>query len=173
MLVIVANTGDLEVYTPEQRRRRNASVWTPVQGVLAPLQLAAFAVSLWLVINYLATGSGFFSASLSVLIKTALLYSIMITGSLWERDVFGRWLFAPAFYWEDVVSMVVIALHTLYVVMFFFQLGSPEQQMLVALAAYTTYLLNALQFLRKFRMARYQNKRDERLSTGGDNRRTA
>ncbi len=34
------------LYTPEQRRRRDASPWTLVQGVLAPLQFGVFLVSL-------------------------------------------------------------------------------------------------------------------------------
>ena len=65
--------------------------------------------------RYLATGEGYALATGSILLKTAALYTIMITGSIWEKQVFGRWLFAPAFFWEDVVSMVVIALQTAYV----------------------------------------------------------
>ena len=37
------------LYTPEQRLRRDATVWTLVQGVLAPLQFLVFAVSAVLV----------------------------------------------------------------------------------------------------------------------------
>ena len=59
---------------------------------------------------------GFFAATVSILVKTLLLYAIMVTGALWEHDVFGRYLFAPAFFWEDVVSMLVLALHTAYLV---------------------------------------------------------
>ena len=43
----------------------------------------------------------------------------MITGSIWEKDVFGRYLFAPAFFWEDVFSMLVLALHTAYLAALF------------------------------------------------------
>ena len=46
------------LYTPDERRRRDASRWTFVQGVLAPLQFAVFLVSLVLVVRYLATGNG-------------------------------------------------------------------------------------------------------------------
>ncbi|PPD15200.1 MAG: 2-vinyl bacteriochlorophyllide hydratase, partial [Methylocystis sp.] len=44
------------LYTAEERRRRDASVWTLVQGVLAPAQFFVFLVSLILVLRYLATG---------------------------------------------------------------------------------------------------------------------
>src|SRR5438309_10087224 len=103
-------------YTPEQRRRRDASRWTLVQGVLAPLQFVAFAVSVVLVLRFLATGDGLAAANASVVVKTVALLAIMYTGALWEHDVFGRYLFADAFFWEDVVSMAVIALHLWYVV---------------------------------------------------------
>lgn len=142
------------LYTPEQRRRRDASRWTVVQGVLAPLQLLVCLVSIGLVARYLATGHGWAVAAGSVLLKTALLYAIMITGSLWEHDVFGIYLFAPAFFWEDVVSFVVIALHTVYLYGLLSETLAPLQLMLIALAAYATYFVNATQFLLKLRRAR-------------------
>jgi len=142
------------LYTPAQRRRRDASRWTLVQGILAPLQFLVFLVSAVLVLRFLATGEGWDIASASVVLKTLLLYTIMVTGSLWERDVFGRYLFAPAFYWEDVVSMLVLALHSAYLVALFTAVLTPEQQMWLALAAYTTYVVNAAQFLIKLRTAR-------------------
>ena len=46
------------LYTPEERVRRDNSVWTLVQGVLAPLQFLIFLVSLVLVLRYLSTGAG-------------------------------------------------------------------------------------------------------------------
>lgn len=144
------------LYTEAQRRRRDSSRWTLVQGLLAPTQFVIFLVSLGLVSRYLATGSGEIAADSSIVAKTAALYAIMITGSLWEKDVFGRYLFAPAFFWEDVVSMGVIALHTAYLAMLLLGLGTPEQRMLVALAGYAIYVVNAGQFLWKLRMARLQ-----------------
>jgi 3-vinyl bacteriochlorophyllide hydratase len=78
----------------------------------------------------------------------------MITGSLWEHDVYGRYLFAPAFFWEDVVSMAVIGLHTAYLVALVTAWLSPTALMLLALAAYVTYVVNAAQFVWKLRMAR-------------------
>jgi len=142
------------LYTPEERARRDASPWTLVQGILAPLQFAVFLVSLGLVINYLATGEGLAAATVSIVVKTLLLYTIMVTGSLWEHDVYGRYLFAKPFFWEDVFSMLVLALHTLYLVVAAAALASPRTQMLIALAAYAAYVVNAAQFVLKLRAAR-------------------
>jgi 3-vinyl bacteriochlorophyllide hydratase len=142
------------LYTAEERRRRDASRWTLVQGILAPLQFVVFLVSLGLVLRYLATGEGFAAATASVVIKTLVLYTIMVTGSLWEHDVYGKYLFAPAFFWEDAVSMVVIALHTAYLASLFGTWLSPAGQMWLALAAYGTYVVNAAQFVLKLRAAR-------------------
>lgn len=142
------------LYTPQERARRDASVWTLIQGVLAPVQFLVFLVSLGLVLRFLATGQGEQAAALSVLVKTLTLYTIMVTGCIWEKVVFDRWLFAPAFYWEDMFSMLVLALHTAYVVAWFTGWLNPQQQMWLALAAYATYCVNAAQFIWKLRMAR-------------------
>lgn len=144
------------LYTPEQRRRRDASPWTAVQGVLAPVQFAVFLVSVSLVLHYLATGGGLRIATASIVVKTVVLYTIMVTGSIWERDVFGRYLFVPAFFWEDVVSMLVLALHTTYLIALFSGTVDAERQMWLALAAYGSYVVNATQFVMKLRSARLQ-----------------
>jgi 3-vinyl bacteriochlorophyllide hydratase len=147
------------LYTAEQRRRRDATRWTLVQGVLAPVQFLVCGISVVLVLRYLATGEGLFAASLSFVIKTALLYLIMVTGSVWEKVVFGRWLFAPAFFWEDVVSMLVLALHTACLVAMLTGWLAPRAQMVLALAAYTSYIVNAVQFVLKLRAARRDEAR--------------
>ena len=142
------------LYTPEQRARRDASVWTLIQGVLAPVQFLVFLVSLVLVLRFLATGMGEQAAALSVVAKTLTLYTIMVTGCIWEKVVFDRWLFAPAFYWEDVFSMLVLALHTAYLAAWLTGWLLPTQQMALALAAYASYCINATQFILKLRAAR-------------------
>jgi len=144
------------LYTAEQRRRRDASPWTWVQGVLAPLQFLVFLVSLVLVLRYVLTENGQYAATVSVVIKTLVLYTIMITGAIWEKVVFGRYLFAPAFFWEDVFSMLVLALHTTYLVGLFGGYLEPRALAFVALAAYTAYVINAAQFVLKLRAARLQ-----------------
>jgi 3-vinyl bacteriochlorophyllide hydratase len=147
------------LYTAEERRRRDASGWTKVQGVLAPLQFAAFFISLCCVLRFLASGEGELAATISIVVKTMLLYAIMVTGCLWERDVFGRYLFARSFFWEDVGSMAVLALHSAYLVALLSQRVAIRYQMFIALAAYAAYVINATQFLVKFRAARRESRR--------------
>ncbi len=142
------------LYTAEQRVRRDQSPWTLVQGLLAPVQFVVFLVSLGLVLRFLATGEGWMAASISVVVKTLVLYTIMVTGAIWEKVVFGQYLFAPAFFWEDVFSFLVLALHTAYLVALFTGALGARGQMLLALAAYLTYVINAAQFIWKLRLAR-------------------
>ena len=142
------------LYTPDERRRRDASPWTIVQGVLAPLQLLICAASFACIVHYLLTGQGLGIATGSVLVKTVALYAIMITGSIWEKAVFGRYLFAPAFFWEDMVSMLVLALHTAYVAALLTDALAPHALLGLALVAYASYAINAGQFLLKLRAAR-------------------
>lgn len=142
------------LYSPEQRARRDASVWTLIQGILAPLQFLAFGISLALVLRYMLTGGGYEAATISILVKTGFLYLIMVTGAIWEKVVFGQFLFAKAFFWEDVFSFVVIALHTAYIWALIAGALPPMELMWLALAAYAAYAINAGQFLWKLRMAR-------------------
>ena len=148
------------LYTPEQRAKRDATRWTLVQGVLAPVQFVVFLVSLYLVVTSLITGEHTDWALASVVIKTLVLYAIMITGCIWEKVVFDKYLFAPAFFWEDVVSMWVMALHTAYLWVWWEGSWSPSEQLWLALTAYVTYGINAAQYIRKLRMARLQRPHD-------------
>jgi 3-vinyl bacteriochlorophyllide hydratase len=149
------------LYTPDQRKRRNESVWTLVQGILAPAQFLIFVVSFCLVIRYLFTGDGYEIATVSIVIKTIALYLIMITGSIWEKVVFGKYLFAESFFWEDVFSMLVLGLHTAYLYFLWNGALSANELIYLALAAYVAYLINAAQFLWKLRVARYEGVADE------------
>lgn len=142
------------LYTDAERARRDATPWTLVQGVLAPLQFVVFLVSLGLVVRYLVTGAGYDAATASIIVKTAVLLIIMVTGAIWEKIVFGQYLFAPAFFWEDVFSFAVIALHLLYVIALLTSSLSAAGLMYVALAAYAAYVINAGQFVWKLRLAR-------------------
>ena len=144
-----------QLYTPEERLRRDATIWTTVQGVLAPVQFLVFLVSLGLVARFMITGAGYDAATLSIIAKTAVLLTIMVTGAIWEKVVFGQYLFAHAFFWEDVFSFLVIALHLTYV--WALIAGWPHaDQMWIALAAYAAYVVNAAQFIWKLRMARLE-----------------
>jgi 3-vinyl bacteriochlorophyllide hydratase len=146
------------LYTVEQRARRDSTRWTLVQGVLAPIQFLVFLVSTGLVLRFLLSGEGEALATASILLKTLLLYLIMVTGSIWEKAVFGKWLFAEPFWWEDFVSFIVIALHTLYLAALLRGWWSTEARMLLALVAYAVYAVNATQFLLKLRAARMDER---------------
>jgi 3-vinyl bacteriochlorophyllide hydratase len=147
------------LYTAEERVRRDNTIWTLVQGILAPVQFLVFVVSLVLVLRFLLTGEGHDAATWSVVVKTFTLYTIMVTGCIWEKVVFDAWLFAPAFYWEDVFSMLVLTLHTAYLLALATGWLDARQQMLLALAAYAAYLINATQFILKLRAARLDQAR--------------
>lgn len=146
----------MPLYTAEQRRRRDQTAWTLVQGVLAPVQFLIFLVSLILVLRCLLTGQGAELASASVVLKTLTLYAIMVTGSLWEKQVFGRYLFAGPFFWEDVVSLLVLALHSAYLAALLSSWLDTRAQLLLALTAYAAYVINAAQFVLKLRAARLE-----------------
>ncbi|MGB0497148.1 MAG: 2-vinyl bacteriochlorophyllide hydratase [Rubricella sp.] len=153
----VDRAGRAPLYTPEQRIRRDETVWTTVQGILAPLQFLACAISIALVVRYLLTGEGYLAATVSIIVKTGFLYVIMVTGAIWEKVVFGQYLLAPAFFWEDMVSFAVIAIHTAY--LWALWAGTdPVTQMTIALVAYTLYVINAVQFVLKLRAARLEGR---------------
>jgi 3-vinyl bacteriochlorophyllide hydratase len=155
------------LYTPEERARRDRSPWTLVQGILAPLQFLVMLVSVGLLLRVIGTGEGVWAAEVSVVVKTGLLYLIMVTGSIWEKEVFGCWLFARPFFWEDVVSMGVILLHTAYLVGLFGGIGTPVQLAWLALVAYAAYAVNAIQFVLKLRAARRQEREQGMRLAGG------
>lgn len=151
----------MAAYTPEQLARRNASIWTKVQTFLAPVQFLAFLISLSLVVRYLVTGDGYMAASISVLIKIALLWAITITGMIWEKAIFGQYFLAPEFFWEDVGNLVAIIAHNLY----FVAAGlhwSNQAVMTLMLLAYCTYLINCAQFA----VRGYQAGKQRRMSNG-------
>ena len=153
------------LYTPEERVRRDETKWTLVQGILAPIQFVVFLVSLYLVLRFLFTGEGENAANISVVVKTLTLYTIMVTGCIWEKVVFNCYLFAPAFFWEDVFSMLVLLLHTLYLVALGTGYLDQTELMLLALAAYATYVVNAGQFIWKLRMARLDEAKKKSAAT--------
>lgn len=147
-----------QIYTDEQRNRRDSTIWTTVQGVLAPLQFVVFGISLILLLRYLYSGAGYEIATFSVLVKTAILFIIMITGAIWEKVVFGQYLLAPSFFWEDVFSFFVIAAHSIYLLALMTSLFEPLILTYIALTAYFLYVVNAVQFVWKFRIARLSSK---------------
>jgi 3-vinyl bacteriochlorophyllide hydratase len=55
-----------------------------------------------------------------------------------------------------VVSILVLALHTTYLIALLSGVVDAERQMWLALAAYAAYVINATQFVMKLRAARLQ-----------------
>ena len=147
------------LYTPSQRIIRDRTIWTKVQAILAPLQFIVCIISLALVVRYLFTGEGYYIATVSIVVKSFLLFLIMITGAIWEKVVFDQFLFVEAFFWEDVVSFFVIFFHGLYLYVLLSGDFAPTSQMSVALFAYFLYFINAFQFLRKLRLARQTDQK--------------
>lgn len=154
-------------YTPEQMARRNASVWTTVQTVLAPLQFLAFVISFALVVRYLWTGDGYMVATVSVWIKIALLWLITVTGMIWEKEVFGHWFLAPQFFWEDVGNAVAMLFHNLYFVAVWLD-WSQRAIMTLMLVAYITYLFNCAQFIMKGVRSKQQRDAAARVATAAE-----
>ena len=136
MIESTAPTISVGLYTPEERARRDATIWTPVQGFLAAFQFIVFAVSVCLITRFMVTGLGETAAIWSVVFKTMVLYAIMVTGSIWEKVVFDKWLFAHSFFWEDVFSFLVLGLHTAYLWSLYTGNMNTYQQLWLALAAY-------------------------------------
>lgn len=145
----------VQTYTPQQLEKRNKSVWTKVQMILAPIQFLAFIVSLALVIRYLSTGNGYTLTLISVWIKIFLLWLITVTGMIWEKEIFGHWFLAPQFFWEDVGNAVAMILHNLYFVAVWLD-WSDRAVMTLMLVAYIGYLFNCAQFVLKGLQARQQ-----------------
>jgi 3-vinyl bacteriochlorophyllide hydratase len=136
------------MYTPEQLARREASKWTKVQIILAPIQFLAFIISFILVVSYLITGHLHLAATISVWIKIALIWALTITGMLWEKDMYDHYFMAKEFFWEDLGNLIAILTHNAYFVVQW--LGWDDRSvMYVMLFAYFTYLFNAAQFIVK------------------------
>jgi len=146
------------LYSPEERVRRDNTIWTPVQGFLAAFQFIVFGVSVCLITRFMVTGEGEMLAVWSVVFKTLVLYAIMVTGSIWEKVVFDKWLFAESFFWGDVFSFLVLGLHTAYLWSLYTGNMSRREQMFLALTAYAVYAINAAQFLWKLKAARIQER---------------
>jgi len=129
------------------QERRDTSVWTRIHPIFAIGQLGVFIVSVALFALYAVHLVPFAAVYLSVLLKIALMIGAIVTGSLWEHDVFGEWWFAEEFFVEDVMTVNVFLLHVAVVVMFF---RMPDQLGAVAgmLAfAYVIYTINVGQYL--------------------------
>ncbi|MDX2128114.1 MAG: 2-vinyl bacteriochlorophyllide hydratase [Chloroherpetonaceae bacterium] len=145
-------------YTPEQLRLRNASIWTKIQIILAPIQFFVFLGGLVITyLYYIDQIHDFYWVTIGVAVKTLFFIILFVTGAFFEKEVFGEWVFSPEFYWEDVGSSIAMGIHFLYFILAIF-IHDREVLVWAAFAAYISYLLNALQYLIRI----YLEKRNEK-----------
>jgi 3-vinyl bacteriochlorophyllide hydratase len=129
------------------RERRAASVWTRIHPIFAIGQLLVFVVSLVLLALYFAHVVPFSAVHVSVLVKVAFMTLAVVTGSLWERDVYGQWWFAPQFLVEDVMTANVFLLHVAYLAMYYLFPAKMATTLALLVVAYSVYALNVGQYI--------------------------
>ncbi len=151
-------------YTPEQLERRNASVWTKVQGILAPIQFIMFLAGLTVTLLYPSNGIDNFAwITFFVTLKTLMLALIFVTGGFFELEVFGQFAFAHEFFWEDFGSAIAMIVHLSYFVLFFI-VHDETTLIWTALLAYLSYLVNAAQFVIRLLLEKHNEKKLRRQS---------
>ncbi len=137
-------------YTPEQQERKAKTKWTMVQYIGAPIQILILFISLGFVIYTLFVKDDLFDlTNFTIMLKTSFLYFMFITGMFWEKVVIGKYYLSREFFWEDVMSTIVLILHTLYVFALVSGVKDHKVLMILILVAYTTVLINAVQYLVK------------------------
>ncbi len=151
-------------YTPEQLVKRNASIWTDIQIILAPIQFLFFIAGLTITVLYANAlfVPGIYWVSLAILFKTLFFALLFVTGMFFEKEVFDQWVYSKEFFWEDVGSTVAASFHLLY---FFLAWFGASQEVLLwdAFLAYFTYVLNALQYLVRIILEK-MNERNLRMN---------
>ncbi|UZJ41249.1 2-vinyl bacteriochlorophyllide hydratase [Prosthecochloris sp. SCSIO W1101] len=152
-------------YTPEQLEKRNASVWTDIQLILAPIQFFVFLIGVILTFLYAQNDQifSFYWVSIAILFKTLLFGLLLVTGAYFEKEIFDTWIYGKEFLWEDVGSTVAAFFHLLYFVMAY--MGYSENVLIwEAFLAYFTYVVNALQYLVRIILEKLNERR---LKAGG------
>ncbi len=136
--------------------RRAASVWTKVHPVFALGQLLAFLVSVGLLVAYLRHGVSFHVVHISVLTKIGLMVGAVITGSLWEHDVYGHWWFAPEFMFEDVMTLIVFIMQLSYLLMVLTHPENMRAILGILVLAYAIYLANVAQYIHRTQRQKHE-----------------
>ena len=131
-----------------------ASIWTRIHPRFAIGQLGVFAVSVALLGLYAFHLVAFTAVYLSVVLKIALMAGAIVTGALWEHDVFGEWWVAEEFFVEDVMTLNVFLLHLAVVVAFFTLPEAPGTVAGLLAFAYVMYAINVAQYLAQHARAR-------------------
>ncbi len=157
---IIAFPETMPRYTPEQLAKRNSSVWTDVQLILAPIQFFVFLAGVGVTFLYYQNNEifSFYWVSIAILFKTFLFALLFITGAYFEKEIFNKWIFSKEFLWEDIGSVTAGAFHLLYFVMAY--LGASEDVLVwEAFLAYFTYVVNALQYLVRIVLEKLNERR--------------
>jgi 3-vinyl bacteriochlorophyllide hydratase len=108
---------------------------------------AASFVSVGLLVGYFNGAVSFDTVHESVLVKVALMIGAIVTGALWEKDVFGHYWFAPEFLGEDTMTVNVLILHISYLAMVIAHPENLTAQIGTLLVAYTVYIGNVAQYI--------------------------
>jgi 3-vinyl bacteriochlorophyllide hydratase len=138
--------------------RRSKSIWTIVHPIFAIGQLLAFFVSVGFLVAYFLGHVSFNLVQITVLAKIALMFGALITGALWEHDVYGYWWFAPEFLQEDVMTLFVFITQMAYLAAYYSRASSSSAYIILLLLAYAIYFINVAQYIHRTQMM----KRDER-----------
>jgi 3-vinyl bacteriochlorophyllide hydratase len=131
------------------RERRSASKWTMIHPLFAIGQLLAFFISVGLLIAYARGAVPFHVVHVSVLVKIGLMVGAVITGSLWERDVYGFFWFAPEFMFEDVMTLIVFIFQVTYLAMVALHPDRMVAVIGVLCTAYAVYVANVAQYIHR------------------------
>ena len=140
----MAESGPLSV-----RDRRQASVWTLIHPLFAIGQLLAFFVSVGVFVAYLRGAVPFHAVHVSVLVKIGLMVGAVLSGSFWERDVFGYWWFAPEFLFEDVMTLIVFISQLSYLAMVALHPHLMKPILGILGFAYFVYVANVAQYIHR------------------------
>ncbi len=129
--------------------RRRTSMWTMIHPLFAIGQLLAFFVSVGLLIGFFRGAVAFHIVHVSVLIKIGLMVGAVVTGSLWEHDMYGFWWFAPEFLLEDVMTLIVFVFQLSYLAVVAFHPDFLAAIVMMLCIAYTVYVINVAQYIHR------------------------
>ncbi len=122
-------------------------MWTKIHPIFALGQLLAFFVSVGLLVAYFFGRVSFAVVHDAVMTKIGLMVGAVITGALWEKDVFGSYWFAAEFLVEDVMTVNVFILQIAYVLMAYTHPENLGVILWVLGLAYFVYVGNVAQYI--------------------------
>ena len=134
--------------------RRAATIWTRLHPPFAFAQLAVCIASVVLICLFFAGRVSFSVVHDSALLKIALMAGAVVTGSLWERAVYGYWWFAPQFFLEDLLTYVVALFQIGYLMVYYHSPDNLAANVAVLIVSYLAYVVNVTQYVLKHQVAR-------------------